>query len=133
MKYLIDTHVLLWSLFSPKQLPEKVQAILMDLQNEIFVSVISFWEISIKYSLGKLSLQGVKPDELPGFLHEAGFEVVNIDETVAATFYQLPRGDNADPFDRLIVWQAIHNDMILLSKDNRMATYSKNGLKHRWD
>ena len=60
-------------------------------ENDIAVSVITFWEISFKYSIDKLELSGVKPDELPGFLDKTGFEVVQIDPYKAAAFYNIPR------------------------------------------
>ncbi len=61
MKYLIDTHVLLWSLFDTSKLSKKVYGILLDIENEIYVSNITFWEISLKYGIGKLSLKNILP------------------------------------------------------------------------
>ena len=97
-------------------------------ENEIFVSCITFWEISIKYSLNKLELEAVLPDELPNFAKRMNFEILNLTAEDAASFYRLPRTSHKDPFDRMIIWQAIREKMILLSKDSKIPAYQKFGL-----
>jgi len=64
-KYLIDTHIFLWLVFDPERVGSKKLEILKDPRNRIFIANISFWEISLKYNLGKLDLSGLAPDELP--------------------------------------------------------------------
>ncbi|MBW2612888.1 MAG: type II toxin-antitoxin system VapC family toxin [Deltaproteobacteria bacterium] len=128
MKYLIDTHIFLWSLFSPKKIPKPTVQIIKKSENEIFVSCITFWEISIKYSLNKLELEAVLPDELPNFAKRMNFEILNLTAEDAASFYRLPRTSHKDPFDRMIIWQAIREKMILLSKDSKIPAYQKFGL-----
>ncbi len=63
MKYLLYTHAFLWSLFEVRKLPANIQYIIADKRNEVYVSVVSYWEISLKYAIGKLELNGVKPDD----------------------------------------------------------------------
>jgi PIN domain nuclease of toxin-antitoxin system len=75
MTYLLDTHIFLWALFNPRKLKKIVRKILLDPENRICVSVITFLEISLKYSLGKLELQNIKPEELVGITEETGFEI----------------------------------------------------------
>ena len=63
MKYLVDTHILLWSFFEPLRLSPHVQNILRNDDNAIFYSPINLWEISIKYGLNKLELNGLVPED----------------------------------------------------------------------
>ncbi len=129
MKYLLDTHMFLWSLFSPGKISAKANKIISDPGNEIFVSILSFWEISLKYNIGKLELYNVKPDDLPGFAEESGFLIFPIDVNDVSTFYKLPRDIHKDPFDRMLIWQALRNNITLISADLRFKEYEKSGLK----
>lgn len=63
MKYFLDTHSFLWSVFDDDKLPRTVTNILKNPDNDIYVSVVSYFEISLKYTLGKIELEGVMPDE----------------------------------------------------------------------
>jgi PIN domain nuclease of toxin-antitoxin system len=132
MKCIIDTHVLLWSLFNSSLLSEKASEIILNDKNDIYVSIISFWEISLKYNIGKISLKNVLPDELPQYVKKSGFEILNIDEEIVSTFYKLPKISHSDPFDRLIIWQTIQKNMTLISKDSEFNSYNKYGLKVLW-
>ncbi len=80
MKYLLDTHTLLWVLFEDEKLSNKAKAAIKNLHNEIYVSMISYWEISLKYGLGKLTLQGITPDKLPEKAKEIDIDTVAITE-----------------------------------------------------
>lgn len=94
-----------------------------------FVSVISIWEIALKFSLGKLDLKDVLPDLLPTIIKNARFEILDLDVETAASFYKLPRLPNKDPFDRMLVWQAIKEDFHLLTQDKNFTEYKDHGLK----
>jgi len=63
MNYLVDTHILMWSFFEPQRLSETIREIITDVSNEVWYSPVSLWEISIKYGLGKLKLNGLTPEE----------------------------------------------------------------------
>ena len=128
----MDTHVLLWSLFDSSKLSKSVKDILLDDQNEIYVSSISLWEISIKYGAGKLNLQNVLPEELPVYIKKSGFEIININETVASSFHQLPRLSHSDPFDRMLIWQSINAKMTIISKDEKFKEYLSFGIRLFW-
>ncbi len=91
MKYLLDTHTFLWTLFEDEQLSRNAAIAIQDPDNEIFISVISFWEISLKYSIGKIELSGISPDELPSRAAEVGIETAHVSAEQAATFHKLPR------------------------------------------
>ena len=132
MNYLLDTHTLFWVLFEDEKLSENTITIFKNPENALFVSLVSYWEISLKFGLGKLELTGIKPEELPLFTKEAGIETSEISELTASTFYKLPRSIHKDPFDRLIIWQAIQQNLVLISKDQKISKYQKYGLEVLW-
>ncbi|MBT4287573.1 MAG: type II toxin-antitoxin system VapC family toxin [Deltaproteobacteria bacterium] len=130
MSYLLDTHYILWSLFEPDRIGKKVKRILVDEEQTKYVSGISIWEISLKYSIGKLELIDTNPDEIIEKVKESGFELLNVENLVLASYYQLPKKEHhKDPFDRMLIWQAITNNLTLLSKDTGISQYVDNGLK----
>ena len=132
MKYLLDTHTLLWVLFEDEELSEKAKAAIKNPDNEIYISVITYWEISLKYALGKLELEGITPEELPKKAREINIETLEISEEEVSTFYRLPRKKHKDPFDRLVIWQAINRKITLISKDKPIREYKKFGLEILW-
>ncbi|MBK1792856.1 type II toxin-antitoxin system VapC family toxin [Persicirhabdus sediminis] len=129
MNILLDTHFILWVLADSQRLNSAERAALLDRDNNVYCSSISFFEISLKFSLGKLRLQGVQPDQLPGLMKSAGFLIQESDADIYASFYQLERGEHKDPFDRLLIWQAIQNDFVLMSRDRSFSRYASAGLK----
>lgn len=128
MKYLLDTHVLLWCLFEPKKLNDRQKTVILDVHNDVFASAISFWEISLKYSLKKLNLK-IKPEKLPDYAKTNGFPITAIDVNTLASFHKLPRIGHKDPFDRMLIWEAINNNYTIISQDRSFADYKKFGLK----
>ncbi len=129
MKYLIDTHIFLWSLFSPEKIPRTIAKIIKEPGNRIFVSTITFWEIALKFSLKKLELKGITPGDLPEFANKMNYELISLSAGDAASFYHLPRISHKDPFDRMLIWQAIRGKMVLISKDSKISAYEDYGLK----
>ncbi len=132
MNLLLDTHGFLWSLFTPEKLSKEVIREIKTPNNDVAVSVVTFWEISLKYALGKLELTGVKPEELPDFAARMNLEILPITASEASSFHSLPRLSHKDPFDRIIIWQAIQRKMTLLSKDRDFKAYRKFGLRTFW-
>lgn len=132
MNYLVDTHAFLWATSPYEELSKKAKSILLDAGYRKYISIITFWEISLKFSTGKLDLRGKQPEDLPAMAKELGFEIMNLDTEVTATFYKLPRLRNKDPFDRMLAWQAIKNDYVLLTKDKDFRGYEEFGLKTVW-
>jgi len=133
MNYLLDTHTFIWSLFESDRLSEKSTNIILNSENNIYVSVITFWEISLKYNLGKLSLQNVTPEELPGYAESSGFNLLNLEAPLAASFYNLPKKSHKDPFDRLLIWQCIQDGITLITKDSQiLKEYKQFHLKTVW-
>lgn len=132
MRYLLDTHTLLWSLFSPDKLSRTSYELILDTAHEIYVSIVTFWEISLKFNLGKLALSNVVPEELPDLAKKSGFEIFNLNEYDVSSFHKLPRFGHKDPFDRLLIWQAMRNDLIIISRDRDFSDYTDSGLKIFW-
>ena len=132
MNYLVDTHIFLWSILLSKRIPKEIQNILTDPQHSILVSDVSFWEISIKYQLKKLDLNTISPYALPEIAGRAGYEILHLDTITVSSFYKLPKLKNKDPFDRMLVWQAIQEGLILVSKDSDFKMYEQYGLRVLW-
>ena len=132
MKYLLDTHTLLWAVFEPDKLTKKVEKLIQDPTNQVFVSVISFWEISLKFNIGKLELINTSPETLPEIAEEMGIEILDVKSDEAASFYKLPRLAHKDPFDRMVIWQAILRKMMFISSDREFRQYRQYGLRLVW-
>lgn len=132
MTYLIDTHVLIWSLVDDKKLSDTVREILENPENTILVSSISLWEISLKFSLRKLDLQGITPGDFPKLIQEIGFELTLVQPDEVSTYHLLKGEWHRDPFDRMLIWQVIKRKVILISKDENIAKYANEGLKVVW-
>jgi len=132
MKLLLDSHTFLWALMAPEKLSKKARTALEFPGNETFVSSISFWELSLKYSLGKLHLEGTTPENLPTAAEKSGFSLLTLDPEIAATFHQLPHIEHRDPFDRMLIWQAIQSELTLITKDSAIKPYTELGLKVLW-
>lgn len=132
MNFLLDTHVFLWAIFEPEQVPKKLKAFIISNESVSFISLISFWEISLKFALGKINLKGVLPEALPEIARKDGFEILDLNIDTVSSFYKLPTLKNKDPFDRMLVWQAVTSDLTLLTKDREFAEYKEHGLKIVW-
>jgi PIN domain nuclease of toxin-antitoxin system len=132
VSYLLDSHAFLWCALRPAGLSARVRELLAQPETRCVVSAVSFWELSLKHSLGKLDLTGVTPGDFPQLAEQMRFEVLPLDGMTAATFFQLPSPGHRDPFDRLLVWQAIRSHLILISKDGALDAYTKSGLQRFW-
>ena len=133
MKYLLDTHTLLWVLFEDEKLSKKAKDVIRNPENEIYVSLITYWEIALKYDIGKLELENITPEEIPHKAKEINIDTLEISESEVSTYFKLPKIKHKDPFDRLIIWQAINKNITLISKDKNIEEYKAFGLKLLWD
>lgn len=118
VRVLLDTHALIWALEDNTRLSTSARTILEDLSNEIWVSVASAIEISIKRALGKLDA----PADLISAIDEAGFVGRDLTFEVAERMQQLPP-HHRDPFDRLLVAHALHENVPILSCDELLGRY----------
>lgn len=118
MQYLLDTHVILWWFTTPEKMNTKVQEIIRDKSNNIFLSSASFWEMAIKKSLGRLTL----PHNLIEAVAAESFKILPIMPEEGLGVADLPML-HSDPFDRLLIIQAKLHDLIIITKDSKMAEY----------
>jgi len=133
MTWMLDTHTLLWTLFEPNKLGRKARARLEDPANQVMVSSLSYWEISLKFGLGKLVLPDTDPAEIPLAVLQHGLREEPLAPDILATFHRLPYApDHRDPFDRLLIWQAIRCGHTLLSKDRALPFFRAHGLHFEW-
>ena len=130
MNYLVDTQILLWTFTEPRRIRPAVRDILLAEEGNVFYSPASLWEISIKYGLGKLNLgHGRTPEEFFAELSDSLFSCRPTDNGIIASSYRLPRlPHHADPFDRLIIWDAISSAFTLISDDACCRQYKQFGL-----
>lgn len=117
MRLLLDTHVLLWALDDPGRLGKKNRSLIE--RSEVLVSVASLWEISIKAGLGKLKIE---PQQLFDAIEPSGFDVLPVQAAHAIEVFSLG-ALHGDPFDRLLVAQAISERMTLLTFDEALVGY----------
>lgn len=118
MRLLLDNHVLLWWLDNSPALFPEVEIQIAAPENIIYVSAATVWEIVIKSALGKLEI----PDDWLDAVQEGGFRRLPITWTHALQVGRLP-AIHRDPFDRLLIAQAISEDLVLVTGDIRLAAY----------
>jgi PIN domain nuclease of toxin-antitoxin system len=129
MKYLLDTHILIWTLTSQHSLSKNVLNIIENSSNKIYVSSVSLWEISIKLSLGKLDIGNKLPPDFVFECEQMNFDLIDLTIKETATFHNLKNIHHKDPFDRILIWQAIKNDFTFISDDKNIKKYISEGLK----
>ncbi len=120
MRVLLDTHVLLWWVAADHRLSKATAAIIADGGNAIAVSAVSFWEIAIKKTLGRIDID---IQELAEKTRRGGFEELPVQFIHAARLAALPAGHN-DPFDRMLIAQAIVESRQLLTRDKTILGYA---------
>lgn len=132
MKYLLDTHVFLWSIMNSSQLSEKIIDILKKPTNEIFVSSISIWEIAIKLRIKKLDLGGLPIEDLLRIGRKLDYSFLDLSPEDALGYLELEEETHKDPFDRILIAQCIKHKLIMISKDSEFKKFKSNGLKLIW-
>jgi PIN domain nuclease of toxin-antitoxin system len=132
MKIMLDTHTLLWSIGKSEELSKKVIREIKNLENEVFVSAVSLWEIALKSSINKLKLS-FPIANIPSFCSTMKFSLLPLDPLDALDSNSLPfKGNHKDPFDRLLIHQSIKYGYAFASKDSEMKLYKNNGLVVLW-
>jgi PIN domain nuclease of toxin-antitoxin system len=122
VKLLLDTHAFLWAIDQPVMLSKRAAQALLDEKNDLYVSVASIWEIRLKVQAGKLRVP-MEPDYLESNLRKLGVRgYLSIELFHVYQTDRLARV-HKDPFDRLLVAQAMVEGMTLVSKDEAMAAY----------
>jgi PIN domain nuclease of toxin-antitoxin system len=122
MYILLDTHFLLWAVGPPDRLSDKIRSVLEDPQNEIMFSTVSILEIAIKAALGREDFLA-RPDGVAQAALRSGFQELPLSWQDAASVVHLPH-HHRDPFDRVLVAQAIASPARFLTADAQLARYS---------
>ena len=122
MKILLDTHIFLWWITDSPQLSETAREVIANGNNALYWSAASTWEVSIKYSLGRLPLPAPPEDLLPLEFSRNHIESLPVIDEHAFRAGQLPR-HHQDPFDRMLVAQAQFEPLVLLTNDRKLEQY----------
>ncbi|MDB5291577.1 MAG: domain nuclease [Phycisphaerales bacterium] len=122
MKLLLDTHVFLWYIAGDAKLPSRFKVAIADPANEVYLSAASVWEAVIKYRLGKLALPSPPATYMPTQREAHRISGLPIDENAMASLASLP-GLHRDPFDRLLVAQAIQHGLTIITVDPEVSAY----------
>lgn len=133
MKYLLDTHAFLWAIGQSASLPEVVINELKNPENEVFVSAITFWEISIKTRIRKLDLGGIPQEDLLPLAEKMDFQVIDLTPEEANSYANLTENTHNDPFDRMLIWQCIQRNLTMISRDIEFKKFKNYGLKLLWN
>lgn len=130
MRLLLDTHVALWAVDRPERLPAAIRGRLVDTASEIFVSVVSLWEIALKHALarGRAGDIGFTAADAHGRFIEAGCRMLELAPAHVEQVELLP-SRHRDPFDRMLVAQALSEPMRLITHDPAVAAYSESFIR----
>ncbi len=128
MRVLLDTHALLWVAFRKELLSSRARHLIQSQRNEVFVSAASAWEIATKYRLGKLDQAQALVDDFVPVIQSAGYLPLPISLEHALRAGRLTP-EHKDPFDRMIAAQSIHEDLALISNDERLDIF---GVRREW-
>lgn len=122
MRFLLDTHTFLWWIDNDPKLSATANTIITDINNEIFFSVVSGWELAIKAQIGKLTLPNNLQQFIAEELNQNYFTVLPITLAHTLQIYSLPL-HHRDPFDRMLIAQSQLEKMILLTVDTLITQY----------
>ena len=122
MNLLLDTHVFLWFVNGDPRLPPTWRDDIRSLSNTVYLSVVSVWEAIIKYQHGKLPLPEPAAVYLPRLREQHRFTSLAVDEPTLKQLANLPPL-HRDPFDRMLVAQALHHGLTLVTADATIRTY----------
>lgn len=125
MKLLLDTHIMLWAMTDDERLSDKARELIDNEENEVFFSIISLWEIQIKHILHPDKIDNAQT--VAGFCSVSGFEMLDLSDEAVYLLPGLTRPDTAprhkDPFDKMLICQAVCEDMSFLTHDSLLSDY----------
>ena len=122
MKLLLDSHAFLWSGLDEERLPSAVRELLFDVRTRVYVSVASTWELTIKALAGRLRLPTSPVEHFADHIQDFEYELLSIQQRHVDALVELP-AIHGDPFDRMIVAQALVEDLDLVTGDDRLRRY----------
>lgn len=127
MNLLLDTHVALWAITDSPKLPQRARDLINAPKTTVWISAASIWEIAIKYSLGRGDMPVSSRDALRYFV-DSGYRFLSVEVEHVVAVEELPP-HHQDPFDRILVAQALVEPMRLMSHDASVASYSDSIIK----
>ena len=122
MKILLDTHIFLWFISDNSRLSPNVQSVIQDTKNTVYLSAVSIWEVIVKYQLGKLQLPESPEIYLPKQRDRHQISSLPLDEGSVAQLASLP-SLHRDPFDRMLICQALQNNLTMATEDKAVKAY----------
>jgi PIN domain nuclease of toxin-antitoxin system len=128
LRFLLDTHTLLWASFDEDALSPKARQVIRTPGSEMIVSAATAWEIATKFRLGKLNFAQELVEDFIPLVTAAGYTLLPVSAEHALRAGRLP-GEHKDPFDRMLAAQAIHEDLTLLSNDANLDLF---GVRREW-
>jgi PIN domain nuclease of toxin-antitoxin system len=123
VRLLLDTHILIWAVIDPQRISSELRGILEDPSNEVMFSAASIWEIAIKHALGRADFR-VSPERVLNAARQSGFHELDVKSDLALQVAFLPL-HHRDPFDRLLIAQALSMPAVLLTADAQLCAYSE--------
>lgn len=125
MRLLLDTHVLIWWLANAQELPHHFRTLISAPEHQVYVSIVSVWEMMIKQSIGKLDV----PSDLEQQLEHHRFQLLPLQFSHVARVAALPF-PHRDPFDRILICQSLAENLLFLSTDSCFKAYQGLALAH---
>ncbi|MEW5766126.1 MAG: type II toxin-antitoxin system VapC family toxin [bacterium] len=122
MKHLLDTQIFLWFISADRRLSAGMRDAIRDLSNEVYLSVVSLWEATVKYHLGKLPLPQPPDVYLPIQRQQHQIASLSLDEASVCKLANLP-SIHRDPFDRMLICQALAHGLIITTMDDVISAY----------
>jgi PIN domain nuclease of toxin-antitoxin system len=129
MRLLLDTHIFLWFISGDKRMSYALQEVIRSPDNEVYLSVVSLWEAVVKYQLGKLPLPQPPENYLPVQRERHRITSLPLDEASVRQLANLAPF-HRDPFDRMLVCQALEHDMIIVTVDDAIRAYPARILRY---
>jgi len=122
MTYLLDTHTFLWFVIGSPKLSEKADEVISNAENTIYFSAVSGWEIAIKARLGKLELPAAGMGIILEQVQKNDFTVLPVSLQHSVKVFDLPQ-IHRDPFDRMLISQAIFEELVIITNDKMINNY----------
>lgn len=122
MKLLLDTAAFLWFVSDSDRLPAHTRSVLRDADVSVSLSVVSIWEIAVKQQIGRLALPGPAWPYVTRLRNRHGINSLSLEEPALAHLTKLP-DVHRDPFDRMLVCQAIEHDLLIVTNDEHIHAY----------